>query len=499
MLEMILAGFMSVFSIKTIMLIVAGVILGIVFGAVPGLNTAMAVALCLPITYTLDAVNGIAMIMGLFIGGASGGLISAILLNIPGTAASIATTFDGYPLMRSGHAGKALGVGIVFSFIGGFFSMLALIFIAPVLSELAIKFSPIEYFAVALFSLTLMATLSGKSMIKGLISGFMGFCIAMVGTSPIDLTERFTYGRIELMSGFGMIAVLTGAFAISEVLKSAKESMNSPAGGAVEIDFSIKGFGFTLKEFFSQAGNCIKAAVVGILIGILPGIGAGTANIVAYTTVKNTSKYPEKFGTGIIDGVVASETANNASVGGALIPLLTLGIPGDVASALLIGGLMIHGISPGPMLFTTNAGLVYTIFAALMLANVAMIILEYVGMRLFVKVLAIKKYALLPVIAILCCVGAYGASNRVFDCICLIFFGIYGYVMSNLKFPLAPMIIGFILGPMAETNLRRGIMAVDGNIWMFFTRPIAVCFFAATIISVVMTIRQRRKERELHA
>lgn len=499
MLEMILTGFMSVFTVKTIMLIVAGVILGIVFGAVPGLNTAMAVALCLPITYTLDAVNGIAMIMGLFIGGASGGLISAILLNIPGTAASIATTFDGYPLMRAGQAGKALGVGIVYSFIGGFLSMLALIFIAPVLSELAIKFSPIEYFAVALFSLTLMATLSGKSMVKGLISGFMGFIIAMVGTSPIDLTERFTYGKIELMSGFGMIAVLTGAFAISEVLKSARESMNSPTGGIVTTDFSIKGFGFSLKEFFSQTGNCIKAAVVGILIGILPGIGAGTANIVAYTTVKNTSKYPEKFGTGIIDGVVASETANNASVGGALIPLLTLGIPGDVASALLIGGLMIHGISPGPMLFTTNAGLVYTIFAALMLANVAMLVLEYVGMRLFVKVLAVKKYALLPIIAILCCVGAYGASNRVFDCICLIFFGIYGYVMSKLKFPLAPMIIGFILGPMAETNLRRGIMSVDGNIWMFFTRPIAVCFFVATVISVVLTIRQRRKEGRQHA
>lgn len=499
MLEMILTGFMSVFTVKTIMLIVAGVILGIVFGAVPGLNTAMAVALCLPITYTLDAVNGIAMIMGLFIGGASGGLISAILLNIPGTAASIATTFDGYPLMRAGQAGKALGVGIVYSFIGGFLSMLALIFIAPVLSELAIKFSPIEYFAVALFSLTLMATLSGKSMVKGLISGFMGFIIAMVGTSPIDLTERFTYGKIELMSGFGMIAVLTGAFAISEVLKSARESMNSPTGGIVTTDFSIKGFGFSLKEFFSQTGNCIKAAVVGILIGILPGIGAGTANIVAYTTVKNTSKYPEKFGTGIIDGVVASETANNASVGGALIPLLTLGIPGDVASALLIGGLMIHGISPGPMLFTTNAGLVYTIFAALMLANVAMLVLEYVGMRLFVKVLAVKKYALLPIIAILCCVGAYGASNRVFDCICLIFFGVYGYVMSKLKFPLAPMIIGFILGPMAETNLRRGIMSVDGNIWMFFTRPIAVCFFVATVISVVLTIRQRRKEGRQHA
>lgn len=493
MFDMMIAGFASVMNVQTILLIIGGVILGIVFGAVPGLNTAMAVALCLPITYTLDAVNGIAMIMGLFIGGVSGGLISAILLNIPGTAASIATTFDGYPMVRAGQAGKALGVGIVYSFIGGFISMLALIFISPILSDFAIKFSPIEYFSVALFSLTLMATLSGKSMVKGLISGFMGFSIAIVGTSPIDLTERFTFGKIELLSGFNMIAVLTGAFAISEIMKSAKESMLTSGKAEQPAEFHIKGFGFSIKEFLSQIGNCIKAAVVGIFIGILPGIGAGTANIVAYTAVKNTSKYPEKFGTGIIDGVVASETANNASVGGALIPLLTLGIPGDVASALLIGGLMIHGISPGPMLFVTNGKLIYTIFAALMLANIAMIFLEFFGMRFFVKVLSIKKYALLPIIAILCCVGAFGAGNRVFDCICLIFFGLYGYVMSRLKYPLAPMIIGFILGPMAETNLRRGIMSVDGNIAMFFQRPIAVFFFIATAASVILTIYQRSK------
>lgn len=495
MIEMISAGFASVFSVQTVFLITSGVILGIIFGAVPGLNTAMAVALCLPITYTLDAVNGVAMIMGLFIGGASGGLISAILLNIPGTAASIATTFDGHPMVLKGEAGKALGIGIVFSFIGGLLSMFALIFIAPVLSDFAIKFTPIEYFAVALFSLTLMATLSGKSMVKGLISGFMGICIAMVGTSPIDLTERFTYGRIELMSGFSMIAVLTGAFAISEVLKSAKESMEEKNVNEEVADFKIRGFGFSLKEFLSQIFNSIKAAIVGIFIGILPGIGASTANIVAYTTVKNTSKYPEKFGTGIIDGVVASETANNASVGGALIPLLTLGIPGDVASALLIGGLMIHGINPGPMLFATNGSLVYTIFAALMVANVIMLVVEFFGMRMFVKVLSIKKYALLPIIVILCCVGAFGSGNRVFDCICLIFFGMYGYLMSKLSFPLGPMIIGFILGPMTETNLRRGLMAVDGNIFAFFQKPIALAFFAATILSIVFTVVQNKKVR----
>lgn len=491
--NVVINGMAAVMNLECMMYIFGGTLLGIIFGAAPGLNTAMAVALCLPITYSLSAVNGIAMIMGLFIGGVSGGLITAILINIPGTAASLATTFDGHPLALKGEAGKALGVGIVFSFIGGVISMIALITVSPLLAKFALNFGSVEYFSIAVFSLTMMATLSGDSLVKGLISGLMGCMIAMVGTAPIDYSPRFTFGFLSMEAGFSMISVLTGAFAVSEVMKSAKNRIHLSDSDFSE--FKIKGFGFSIKELFSQIGNGIRSALIGIGIGILPGVGAGTANIIAYSAAKTSSKYPEKFGTGIIDGVVASETANNASVGGALIPLLTLGVPGDVGTALLLGGLMIHGIVPGPLLFVTNGQLVYTIFAALMAANVFMILLEFVGMRAFVKILKVKKHVLMPIVMILCCVGAYGANNRVFDIIWLAIFGIYGYVLHTLEFPLAPMIIGYILGPLAETNLRRALMASDGSLLPFIQSPIALFFFGLTIVSVSVTIKKHRSKR----
>ena len=490
-MDMFLSGAAAVLNPECILYIVFGTVLGIIFGAAPGLNTAMAVALCLPITYTLSAVNGVSMIMGLFIGGVSGGLITAILINIPGTAASLATTFDGHPMAEKGQAGKALGVGIVFSFLGTILSMFALIFVAPLLAQFALEFSSVEYFAIAVFSLTMMATLSGDNLKRGLMSGLLGWVIAMVGTSPIDYSPRFTFGFLSMEAGFSMISVLTGAFAVSEVMKSALHRTDLKKDDF--HDFKIKGFGFTMKEFVSQIGNGIRSALIGIAIGILPGIGAGTANIVAYGAAKNSSKYPEKFGTGIIDGVVASETSNNASVGGALIPLLTLGIPGDVGTALMLGGLMIHGIVPGPLLFVTNGELVYSIFTALFLAAIFMLVLEFGGMRIFIRILGVKKYILMPIVMILCCVGAYGANNRVFDIIWLGIFGIIGYLLSKADFPVAPMIIGYVLGPMAETNLRRALMSSEGSLVPFFTSPIALVFFALTIVSIVMTILRARK------
>ena len=490
-MDMFLSGAAAVLNPECILYIFFGTVLGIIFGAAPGLNTAMAVALCLPITYTLSAVNGVSMIMGLFIGGVSGGLITAILINIPGTAASLATTFDGHPMAEKGQAGKALGVGIVFSFLGTILSMFALIFVAPLLAQFALEFSSVEYFAIAVFSLTMMATLSGDNLKRGLMSGLLGWVIAMVGTSPIDYSPRFTFGFLSMEAGFSMISVLTGAFAVSEVMKSALHRTDLKKDDF--HDFKIKGFGFTMKEFVSQIGNGIRSALIGIAIGILPGIGAGTGNIVAYGAAKNSSKYPEKFGTGIIDGVVASETSNNASVGGALIPLLTLGIPGDVGTAPMLGGLMVHGIVPGPLLFVTNGELVYSIFTALFLAAIFMLVLEFGGMRIFIRILGVKKYILMPIVMILCCVGAYGANNRVFDIIWLGIFGIIGYLLSKADFPVAPMIIGYVLGPMAETNLRRALMSSEGSLVPFFTSPIALVFFALTIVSIVMTILRARK------
>lgn len=326
-----------------IALVCLGVIVGIIFGSVPGLTAVTAIAMFLPITYSMEPMVGIALLTALFIGGISGGLVSAILLNIPGTPSSVATCFDGRPLAKKGEAGRALGVAIFFSLLGTLFSLGFMLFLAPELAKFTIKFGPWEYFSVTLFALTLIASLAGKSIAKGLISGAFGMMFATVGMAPIDGALRYTFGTIELSAGFNILSVLIGLYAISEVMHTAG-TLGFEAEATVESNFKIKGLGFTWVEFKSQIVNMIRSAAVGLGIGILPGIGGATSNILAYSLAKNQSKYPEKFGTGIIDGVVASETANNASIGGAMIPLLTLGIPGDGATVMLLGGFMLHGI-----------------------------------------------------------------------------------------------------------------------------------------------------------
>ena len=471
---MIAAGFASVMTLQGLFYIALGTFVGIIFGAVPGLSGSVAIALFIPVTYTLEPNISIALIMGLMMGGVSGGLISAILLNIPGTAASFGTTFDGHPMAMRGEAGKALGTGIVFSFIGGLLSMFCLILIAPTMAKFALKFGTWEYFTIAVFALTMVASLSGKNMVKGLISGCFGFVIAMVGIAPVDFTPRFTFGVTELQGGFALISVLTGSFALGEVMKNAKKSRDTTK---VEVSsYKIKGFGFSMKEFITQLPNCIRSAIIGIGVGILPGVGASTSNLIAYS--------------------VASESANNGTVGGAMIPLLALGIPGDVATALMLGALTLQGIQPGPLLFVNNAGLVYTVFAAMIIANVFMILMEYVGMRGFVRLLTVSKAILMPTIMVLCCVGAFSNNNRAFDIAMLGVFGMYGMLLQKFDFPVTPLIIGYIVGPIAEQNLRRALILSDGSFMPMFHSPIAVFFLVLAALSVFLSVKKTYKERK---
>ena len=491
MLNYIAVGFSEIASPVTILLIAGGVLLGIVFGSIPGLSATMAIALCLPMTYGMLPINGMALLIGLYIGGISGGLVAAILLRIPGTPSSVATCFDGYPLAAKGQAGKALGVGIFFSFLGTIFGVAVLMLVAPSLARVALKFSFYEYFAVGVFSLTMMASLISGSIVKGLASGAIGMLFAMVGAAPIDGLPRLTFGFHALDGGFDILPVLIGMFAISEIIKSARE--RNAAKMTVLQDFKIKGFGFTFAEFRSQLFNFFRSAVIGTFIGILPGIGGGTSNMLAYTAAKNGSKYPEKFGTGIIDGIVASETANNATIGGALVPLLTLGIPGDAATALLLGGLTIHGITPGPLLFDTQAELVYGVFVICLVANLMMLVIEYGGIKVFARVLMVPKYILMPIIMVLCVVGAYGLNNRLFDVWAILFFGVLSYLLEKFKFPLTPIILGFILGPTIETNLRRGLIASQGSYMPFLTHPICAAFLVISLLVIAMAVRKELK------
>ncbi len=494
----IMAGISSVFGDPTtLVFIVVGVVVGIIFGAIPGLTATMAIVMFLPLTYAMSATQGISTLVALYIGGISGGLVSAILLNIPGTPSSVATCFDGRPMAKKGQAAKALGVGIFFSFLGTLFGIIMLVFISPVLASVAIKFGAYEYCALSIFALSLVISLTGKDMVKGLISAVVGAIFATIGLSPIDSRERFTFGSVDMQAGFKLLVFLIGLFAITEVVKEA-EAVRREKGFTTEENVHMRGLGFTFKEFKSQIVNTIRSALIGLGIGILPGIGGGVSCMLSYTVAKNTSKEPEKFGTGVIDGVVASETANNAGIGGAMIPLLSLGIPGDPATAMLLGGFMVHDLAPGPLIFQKNGPVMYGIFTAMLLAAIVMCLFMFGGLRGIIKVLKIPKYYLLPVIVMLCCVGAIGDSNRMFDVWGVLLFGLIGFLFAKAEIPTTPMILGFILGPMFEENLRRASKMAQSD--PITNHPISLVFLAVTVIAVVFSVRSNLKNsRKLKA
>ncbi len=492
---MVVQALSLVFNPICLGLILLGVIVGIIFGSIPGLSATMAVVLFLPMSFGMTPMNGISLLVGLYLGGISGGLISAILLKIPGTPSSISTVFDGGPMADKGEAGKALGVGILFSFIGGLISIFALMFVSPYLAAVTLKFTPVEYFAIAVFSLTIIASLSGDSMLNGLLSGLFGIAISMVGMAPIDALTRFTFGQYQLLSGFDIVVILIGMFAVTDIIKAGFERRHL-ADKMAKTSYELKGFGISWAEFKGQVGNMIRSSLIGIGIGILPGIGGSTAGLISYTAQKNASKYPEKFGTGIIDGVIASETSNNAVIGGSLIPLLTMGIPGNTVTAIFLGGLTIHGISPGPLIFQKSGQYVYGIFLALIVANVFMLIFERGCLKGFVKLLDIPKHLLLPIIMVCCVVGAYSSNSRIYDVWCVLAFGLLGLLFKKLKVPTTPLIIGFILGKMAEENLRRALMASAGSWLVFLTRPISLAFLVIAVVSVIFTLKRNRQNKK---
>ncbi|MBT9775558.1 Tat pathway signal protein [Clostridium sp. MCC353] len=490
MLEMFAQGFAALLSVKMLAPLALGVIIGIIVGASPGLSSSMGLILVLPATYGMSLESAMAIFLGIYVGSVSGGLITAILLNIPGTSASVPTTFDGAPMAKKGQAGKALSVGIVCSFFGGMFSFIFLFFLSPTIAVLALKFSAVEYFAVSFFALMLVASLAGKSLVKGLASAAVGMAFATVGMAPLDAARRYTFGYISLDKGFAFIAVLIGFYAVIEVLKMAELFDIQPSPKA---NYRMKGFDITRTEVKENLGNFFISSTIGTGIGFLPGIGSGTAAMISYTVTKNRSKTPELFGTGIVPGVVASESANNAVIGGALIPLLTLGIPGDGSTAILLSAFMMHGITPGPLLFTTQGSLIYTMFACLFVANIMMVIMEYYSLPLVLKVLNLPREVLFPVIMVLCSIGAYGSNNRTFDIVSILVFAALGYTFHKFKFPAPPFIMGFILCPIVEKYLLRALQLTGGSIVPFFTRPISGFFMLLSVVFLAMTVHKQSR------
>ena len=491
---MILDGILTVIASPMCwIIIIIGVTIGLVFGAVPGLSAPMAMVLCLPLSFSLEPIQGISLLTALYIGSTSGGLISAILIEIPGTPASIATVFDGGPMARKGEAGKAIGIGILYSFIGGILSTIALIFGSKALASFALQFTAFEYFAISVFSLSIIASLSGESIVNGLISGFLGFLVSLIGLSSLGQV-RFTGGNPELLSGISTVPILIGIYAVGAVINRSFGDVNKELGK--KRTYQMHGFGITLKEFMEQKWNCIRSTIIGIIIGILPGIGGSTAGLLSYSMAKDNSKYPEKFGTGIIDGVVASETSNNAVIGGAMIPLLTLGIPGSTPACLLLAGLTVHGITPGPLVFKNSGVFVYGLFTAVFIANIAFCIIERAGLKWFVKLLDIQKWILYPLIISMCVIGAYANNSRGFEVLLVFVIGLATYFLQKFGFETTPFIIAFILGGMAETNLVRALSQSQGSWLPFITRPISAVMMIGAVLSVGVVLYKRIRARK---
>lgn len=489
MFALLMDGLRSVFSLQVFPTLFLGVAGGIGIGALPGLTATMGVAVLLPFTFGMNSVTALSMLVGIYIGAIYGGSISAILLKTPGTPAAAATVFDGYAMVQKGQASKALSMSTIASFTGGLVSTIMLITLSPVLANFALRFSAPEYFMLAVFGLTIIAGISGKSIVKGFLAGTLGLFIASVGLDPVTSYPRFTFGNIDLLNGFNIIPVLIGLFAVSEALVQT-EKLLSEAGAAARItDSKI----VSLKELISVLPTMLKSAVLGTFIGVIPGAGADIAAFVSYNEAKRSSKKRDEFGSGCLEGIAAPEAGNNGVTGGALVPLLTLGVPGDAVAAILLGALIIQGLAPGPLLFTQNAPVVYGLFGAMLVGNVLMLLLGLLGIRFFAKIVQVPKLLIIPIILVLSVVGSYSMNNSIFDVVVAFAFGVIGYVLIKAEIPQSPIVLALILGPMAETNLRKAILMYEGSWSFLWTRPITVAFILLSVLSLFTTLRMKKK------
>ncbi|MFH2115882.1 MAG: tripartite tricarboxylate transporter permease [Spirochaetota bacterium] len=442
--------------------------LGIIFGMLPGLTATVGIAILTALTFKWDPGNAILVLISIYVGAIYGGSRSAILLNIPGTPASAATCLDGYPLSKSGNAAQALGLATTASFLGSIAGLIALSFLTPLLGTFALKFKSYEIFWLAVFGVAICGNLTAaKDPLKGWVSGILGILFAFVGMETIQGFRRYTFGVSDLMAGFGIIPVLVGTYGIVEILSSLSDTKG---------DETIPQFGRVLprlKDIAANWVNILRSGIIGVFTGVIPGVGENIASFVAYDFAKRGSKTPEKFGKGSIEGLIASETANNACVGGALVPVLALAIPGSPPAAILLAALFLHNIRPGPLLMIENPMYIYTFSAMFLIATFAMFILGLSIVKPLLRLLMIRKSIMMPIVLVLCIVGTYAISGRVFDIMVMIGFGLLGYPMRKMGYPEAPFVLGIILGPMVDENLRRGFILSHGSLLPFFASPIS--------------------------
>lgn len=491
---MIFSGFSTALMPYNLLLLLGGTILGIIFGALPGVSSTMGCAVLIPLTYGMKPASGLILLSGIYCGSTYGGSISACLLNTPGTPASAATTLEGFPMTRQGRGGEALQEACIASFWGGIIGALALFFLAPTIAQLSLKFGPQENSMLAVFGLTIIVSLSNGSLLKGFISGILGMLLSTIGLDVATAYPRYTFKITALLGGISIIPAIVGLYSLTQLLTSSGEK-ESVLLNEKDID-SLKIPRLSLHECFKRFSIYIRCSFLGTFIGIVPGAGGNIAGYMAYNHVKNTSKTPEQFGLGCRDGVAATESANNAVCGGSLIPMLTLGIPGNSVAAVLMGGLMIQGLNPGHSLFTNYAHVTYPFLAGFFLAQFAFTIVGLLGAKYFVKVLKIPKGFLLAGIGVLCVVGAYAASNNIFDVYAMAFFGIVGFFLKCAGFDMSAIVLGLMLGSLAEAGFvqsynlcKRNILA---TLMSFVTRPISLVLLVICIFSLFAPLRKSK-------
>ena len=489
----LIMAFVEIGQWQTLLLMIVGVAVGLLAGSIPGFTIAMAVVLTLPFTFSMPPAQGLATMIAVLVGGLSGGLMSGILTGIPGTPSSVATTFDGFPLARNGEPGFALGLGVWSSFCGGMISAVMLVLFAPQLARIGLEFQPWDFFMLVIFALTVTASLAGENLVKGLIAGALGLLVRTVGEDEAVGVGRFDFGSDYLLSGFDFIAVLIGLFAFSQLLSDVRDPARAKTALTDRRDVQIRiEHRRAIAELWRRKLVVIRSALIGMFTGILPGAGGSIANILAYDQAKKASKEPETFGKGNPEGVIAPESSNNAVEGGALTPLISLGIPGDVTAAIMLGALLIHDIVPGPTFIQEEPVLVYSIFIAFFAANFIMLGLQSGMLRVFVLVTKIRMYMLAGVILGLATIGVFALNNSLDDVYTLFWFGVLGFLMRQFGFPLAPMILGVVLGNIAELNLSRAL-AIDQDLTLFVTRPWAMFFFIVAVFSAIFPWYQKRR------
>ena len=490
--QYIVQGFVNVMDPLVLGLMIVGILLGILMGSIPGMTATMTIAVLLSFTFTMDPANGMMLLLGIYGGAVYAGSIPAILIRTPGTPSAAATIFDGYPLSQKGEAGRAIRVSTVASFVGGVISVLALMFFSPVIADAALRFQSPEFFALAVFGLTIIASVSGDSLTKGMISGLLGMLVASIGIDPLTGYHRFTFEVPELLTGVEFIAVMIGLFGIAEAFRKYAEGI---AENQEEVDQEVTGVLPSFSDLRAIAPVSVGSGVLGALVGAIPGAGGDIAAFITYNEATRWLKdAAPSFGDGNIRGVAAAESGNNASTGGALIPTLTLGIPGDSVSAILIGALLVHDVNPGPGLYQEEPVLLYTIFVGFLLIYVFILLFGLLGANYWAQLITVPKQFLWPLILLLCVIGAIALRGNLFDAWVMLGAGVLGYAMRLRGFPLAPMVLGLILSPIAEVNLRRSLSLSNGSPDIFLTSPIALAILLLSAATILLPTARALRE-----